>query len=159
MPLGILRRIEGLAEAFLVLLVAAMTVACLAQVIWRYAFDSPLIWSEELARYLFVWIGYLGAWVAWKRGQHIALDAIQFIRSKALHQISARFSEAVVLLFCLYSAWGNIELLSITGDQPSAVLEIPMLWVYLAHSVMATLISADILIRWFALRLVAVRVA
>ena len=58
--------VERLVLAALVLLFAAMVVACTAQVIWRYLFNDPLVWSEELARYLFIWISYLSAWVAWK---------------------------------------------------------------------------------------------
>ena len=56
--------IERLVLSALVGLFGAMVVACTAQVIWRYLFNDPLVWSEELARYLFVWISYISAWVA-----------------------------------------------------------------------------------------------
>lgn len=142
------RHVERAFEGLLILLVCAMTVVCLAQVIWRYVFNDPLIWSEELSRYLFVWIGYLGAWVAWRRRQHIALDAVLLLRSLAVRRLSAVVVELLVLGFCLYTAWGNVTLMGISGSQLSAVLQLSMKWVYLAHTVMALLISVDIVLDW-----------
>jgi TRAP-type C4-dicarboxylate transport system permease small subunit len=140
--------VERAFEALLVLLVTVMSAVCLAQVLWRYLLNDPLIWSEEMSRYLFVWIGYLGAWVAWRRRQHIALDAVIFLRSPHLQLLSARVVEVAVLVFCLYTAWGNVRLMEVSGSQLSAVLQFPMKWVYLAHTVMATLITVDILVGW-----------
>ena len=53
--------VEGLALGLLVL---AMTGVTLSQVFWRYALNAPLIWSEEAARYLFVWVALVGAGLA-----------------------------------------------------------------------------------------------
>jgi len=142
------RAIERAGEWLLVALIAAMTLACLGQVVWRYIFNDPLIWSEELSRYLFIWIGYLGAWMAWRFRQHIALDAVLMLQSPRLAQASARLVELLVLGFCVYTAWGSLRLLEVAGDQPSAVLQLPMVWVYLAYPVMALLISLDIIAGW-----------
>lgn len=142
------RAIERAGEWLLVALIAAMTLACLAQVVWRYLFNDPLIWSEELSRYLFIWISYLGAWMAWRFRQHIALDAVLLLRAARLRQWSARLVEVLVLCFLLYTAWGSLRLIEVASDQPSAVLQLPMAWVYLAYPVMALLISLDILAGW-----------
>ena len=56
-------------EALVLFLMAAMCVDLLAQVAFRYLFGHPLTWSEELARYLFVWIALFGA--AWCGRSHI----------------------------------------------------------------------------------------
>lgn len=142
------RAIERVGEWLLVALITAMTLACLAQVVWRYCFNDPLTWSEELSRYLFIWISYLGAWMAWRFRQHIALDAVLLMRSPMLRRVSARLVEVLVLGFCLYTAWGSLRLLEVSGDQPSAVLQLPMVWVYLSYPVMALLISLDIVADW-----------
>ncbi len=141
--------VERTFEALLILLMTVMTTVCLAKVVWRYVFNDPLIWSEEMSRYLFVWIGYLGAWVAWRRRQHIALDAVLLLRSADVRRVLARLVEALVLGFCLYTAWGNVTLMGISSSQLSAVLQLPMKWVYMAHSVMAALVSVDIVLGWF----------
>lgn len=143
------RIVEHAAEAVLVFLIAAMTVVCTMQVISRYVFNDPLIWTEELTRYLFVWSGYLSAWLAWKHRAHIAVDAVSYINSAGLKTVSARLVELLVFGFCAYTLYANAHLVSITRMQPSAVLEVPMSWVYLAYSVMAALIMGDILIGWF----------
>ncbi len=142
------RLVERAFEAILILLVTVMTAVCLAQVVWRYVFNDPLIWSEEMSRYLFVWIGYLGAWIAWRKRQHIALDAVLLLRSENARRVLARLVEALVLGFCLYTSWGNVTLMGISGSQLSAVLQLPMKWVYLAHTVMSVLISVDIVLGW-----------
>ncbi|WP_270934966.1 TRAP transporter small permease [Falsiroseomonas oryzae] len=65
------------AEATLLgVLVIAMTGVTLAQVMARYAFGAPLIWSEEAARYLFVWVSMIGAALAARQGAHYALTAL-----------------------------------------------------------------------------------
>lgn len=134
--------------ALLVLLFVMMTLTCAAQVVWRYVFGDPLIWSEELARYLFIWISYLSAWVAWKHRAHIALDAVNYLNVPALTALVGRLVEALVLGFCLYTLWASFTIVAITHGQPSAVLEIPMSLVYSGYSVMAGLIALDIVFGW-----------
>src|ERR1700745_747003 len=58
--------------AFLVL---AESVVLLAGVIGRYVFHSPIIWSDELASILFLWLAMLGAVVAFRRDEHMRMTA------------------------------------------------------------------------------------
>lgn len=58
------------------LLVAAEILILLAGVIGRYIFQSPLIWSDELASILFLWLAMLGSAVAFERGEHMRMTAI-----------------------------------------------------------------------------------
>lgn len=140
--------IEQAVKALLIGLVTVMVAVSLAQVFWRYVFNDPLTWSEELARYLFVWIAYLSAWLTWRYRAHIALDAVTYLRSPVLERWSARLVEVLVLGFCAYTFYANFRLLGLTVDQPSAVLEIPMVWVYSAYNVMTFMICGDILVNW-----------
>lgn len=55
----------------LIVVFAAMVVIIFAQVVFRYALMLPLSWSEELARYLFIWATFLGAAIAFYRDTHI----------------------------------------------------------------------------------------
>ena len=56
-------------EWFIIVLMSAMCLVLLAQVVSRYVFGKPLTWSEELARYMFVWLALLGS--AWCGRNHI----------------------------------------------------------------------------------------
>src|SRR5436190_21950141 len=53
-----------------------MFLCVLAQVVLRYVFDRPLVWSDELARYLFVWCAFLGWIVAARRRSHLAIGVL-----------------------------------------------------------------------------------
>jgi len=61
----------------LVLAGAAMVIVVLAGTYYRYVLNAPLIWSEEAARYLMIWIGLAGAAVAMRHGDHIAIGAVR----------------------------------------------------------------------------------
>jgi TRAP-type C4-dicarboxylate transport system permease small subunit len=56
---------------------SAMFACVLSQVFFRYFLDSPLTWSDELARYLFVWCALLGWIIAARRRSHLAISALQ----------------------------------------------------------------------------------
>ncbi len=56
---------------------SGMFLCVLVQVIFRYFFDSPLTWSDELARYLFVWCAFLGWVIAARRRSHLAITSVQ----------------------------------------------------------------------------------
>jgi len=58
------------------LLVAAEVVVLLMGVIWRYVLHTPLVWSDELASILFLWLAMLGSIVALRRGEHMRMTAI-----------------------------------------------------------------------------------
>ncbi|MCL4761616.1 MAG: TRAP transporter small permease [Burkholderiales bacterium] len=60
-------------DALAVVLFAAMFACVLAQVVFRYFLGSPLVWSDELARYLFVWCAFLGWVIAGRRRSHLAV--------------------------------------------------------------------------------------
>ena len=53
-----------------------MFLCVLAQVVLRYVFDRPLVWSDELARYLFVWASFLGWIIAARRRSHLTIDML-----------------------------------------------------------------------------------
>ena len=64
------RVVDGVAVAAF----SGMFLCVLAQVVFRYFLGEPLTWSDELARYLFVWASFLGWIVAARRRSHLAID-------------------------------------------------------------------------------------
>ncbi len=63
-------------EKSLALLGISMTALVIAQVFYRYVLNSSLFWSEELARYLLVWLSFLGATSAYYRKIHPGIDIV-----------------------------------------------------------------------------------
>lgn len=72
------RLVNGLIERFLWMLGLSMAVLVAVQVFCRYALNGSLFWSEELARYMLIWLTFLGATVAYHRSAHPGVDV--FVR-------------------------------------------------------------------------------
>jgi len=68
------RRINAVVEQSLLGLGGLMIGIVAAQVFFRYVLNHSLFWSEELARYILVWLTFLGATVAYRRGVHPRID-------------------------------------------------------------------------------------
>src|SRR4051812_42947652 len=71
-------RVLGILEEILLAsLVAAITSVTFLQVFTRYVTEDPFIWTEELARYLFVWIALIGGAAAVRTNGHFGLDVLR----------------------------------------------------------------------------------
>jgi TRAP-type C4-dicarboxylate transport system permease small subunit len=127
------KKIDKIVGTFLAFLMALMTVDVLWGVITRYALGAQASWSEELARFLLIWIGILGAaYVAGKK-MHIAIELLQPSLSKK-NQKKLRFLiDVLVILFSIcVLVIGGFRLMYITQTlgQLSPALRIPMSVVY-----------------------------
>ena len=94
------------------LLVLVEIVVLFAGVVARYALHSPLVWSDELASLLFLWLAMLGAVIALRRGEHMRLTAIASrmapARREFLETLAAMII-AVFLLLILAPAYQHVE--------------------------------------------------
>lgn len=131
-----MRMLRKALDTFLVwavcILMTLMLIVMSAQVIWRYVFNDPIYWSEELARYLFVWLTFLSAAMAFRDHRHMAIDLIQpFLSPVALRWQQAIITGILAVFFLLVLVIAP-EILHITLDQPSASLSIPIALVYLS---------------------------
>ena len=88
------------------LLVAATVSLTFAQVVLRYLFNNPQTWVEEVGRYLFIWITFLGAAVAFARDSHIRVDAVMELFGRKVARggdLVRRFIELAAVGALLYS--------------------------------------------------------
>jgi len=123
---------ERFEEIILVAILAIMVILVFMQVCMRYVFQASLSWSEELARYMFLWIIWLGAAYATKEGSHISLDFItsrlprkgQLVTSTLKYFIWISFT-----IFIAYISW-KLTFLIFQRGQVSAALRIPMGFAY-----------------------------
>lgn len=123
-------RLNRLAEQLLALLVVVTVVAVTAQVIFRYGVQSSLTWSEELARYSFIWGIFIGTSVAARRSQHIVVDALV----KEMPHVLQRWLRVANLLLCtaFFALFAYVSILLVQNAVPqkSSSLEISIAWVY-----------------------------
>lgn len=69
------------------------------QVVMRFVFNNSNAWSEELARYLFIYIAYLAASLAVLRKRHVRIDAIERLWPKPLRRVTAMLGELICIVF------------------------------------------------------------
>jgi TRAP-type C4-dicarboxylate transport system permease small subunit len=131
--------IEEIAACTFLLLMSAAT---FGNVIARYGFDSPIPWAEELARYSFLWLIFIGAAVCTKRRRHIAIDVLVKRLPASLQMICEFLANlCIVTLMGILVYYGT--LLTISATQPTSTLEIPTYFVY----VVVPLSAFSVLIR------------
>lgn len=117
----------------LVLLLSVMTLDVLWGVLTRYAFGSQADWSEELARFLLIWISLLGAAYASGQSMHLSIDLLMPKLTQASQRRLSIFIHVVILLFALtVMVIGGFRLMYVTQvlGQRSAALQVPMYLVY-----------------------------
>ena len=123
-------RLNRAAEDVLAFLMVVTVLAVTAQVIFRYGIQSSLTWSEEVARYSFIWGIFIGTSVAARRFQHIVVDALV----KALPIPLQRRLRVANLLLCtaFFTLFMYVSVLLVQNaiPQKSSSLEISIAWVY-----------------------------
>ena len=119
-----------LAEFTLVIMLSTMVIMVFGNVVLRYGFNDGIISSEELSRYLFIWITFLGAIVTMRENAHLGLDSI--VRKLSLRGKKAAFALSNVLMLgcCVLMFYGTFKQHGVNATTRSAVTEIPMSWVY-----------------------------
>jgi TRAP-type transport system small permease protein len=119
-----------LAEFTLVIMLSAMVIMVFGNVVLRYGFNDGIISSEELSRFLFIWITFLGAIVTMRENGHLGLDSV--VRKLSLNgkKMAFALSNMLMLGCCALMFYGTYKQHNINASTHSAVTEIPMSWVY-----------------------------
>ncbi|MCB9279963.1 MAG: TRAP transporter small permease [Lewinellaceae bacterium] len=121
---------------FLALLMGVMTVDVLWGVFTRYAMGNQASWSEELARFLLIWIGILGAAYASGQNMHLAIDLLMpKLTDTNQRRLKVLINTLIILFALTVLVIGGARLMYITNvlGQLSPALRVPM---YVVYSVM-----------------------
>jgi TRAP-type C4-dicarboxylate transport system permease small subunit len=140
----LLTALEGIVAAIL----AAIAALVIYQVAARYLLGSPPSWTEELARYLQVWLVLLAAPICLARGMHLSVDYL----TPKLPVGPRRFVQSLVLLliviFSFILTLYGLRLLSVAVLQTSPALRLSMVWPYLAVPVSGGLMCVVAVTLW-----------
>ena len=119
---------EKLEEVFLVIILIAAVVIVAMQVVTRYVFKIPLPWSEEIARYLFLWLTWVGASYATKERKHVSIDLVYEKLPEKGQMICKVITNIIWLVFLLMMVRLSMKLtLSVaSGGQTATGSGIPM---------------------------------
>lgn len=122
---------EHFEEYILILLSISTVMIVFIQVFMRYVLGESLTWSEEVARYVFIWMIYVGISYGVKKEKHLGVDAFPMMfeeKGKIIIDMIASFS---FLLFAVIMTYYGFDIvLKVTRE--SAALELPLEWVYAA---------------------------
>lgn len=146
-PLNLVDRISKAVSSvngFIITVIAFALVICVTwQVIARYIFSSPSTVTDELARFLFMWVGLLGAAQASALKQHLAID-LMYMKLKGLkRRILCIFIESCVIFFSavvmIRGGW-MLTAKTFASKQITPALQIPMGYIYLVVPVAGALL-------------------
>ena len=110
------------------LLVVAEIVILFAGVVARYGLHRPLIWSDELASILFLWLAMLGAAVAFRRSEHMRMTAVVASAGPAMRAYLDVVATCAALAFLLLIAWPSYEYAYEESFITTPALQIANVW-------------------------------
>src|SRR3989442_5951940 len=102
------------------------------QVFTRYVMDDPAGWTEEIARYFLVAVVFVGAAMSVRKNNHIQVDYFYRLMPAAMGRVLATLVDGVRCVFLGYACWLTWLLLQRIGNQPMAVIDLPVGWVFSA---------------------------
>ena len=138
--MGLLRRVIQLV---IILMFAVLIATVFYQVLGRYLFNAPPSWSEELARFLQVWIALLASALCVQQGMHLGVDYLLYAvapRGRAGLEVLVQVLVSGFLLLLLVQ---GIRILDVAAVQSSPAMGINMWYAYLAVPVGAALMLIE----------------
>ncbi|WP_370314030.1 TRAP transporter small permease [Sagittula sp.] len=119
-----------LLEVLLVLLLAGMTIMVFANVVLRYGFGSGIDVSEELSRFFFVWLIFLGAIVAMRHNMHMGFDLVVTTVRPPVRRALLTLANGLVLAVCVMVFVGTVQQFHVNATNIAPVTRMSMIWVF-----------------------------
>jgi TRAP-type transport system small permease protein len=133
-------------EVLIALLLAIMVVLVFGNVFLRYAFNSGITISEELSRWLFVWMTFLGAIVALKDNGHLGTDMLVSRLGRTGKRACLVMAQAAMLFVTYLLFTGSLAQVKINWDVEAPVSTASMAWFYSAGMVFA--VCSGVILLW-----------
>lgn len=132
-----------LLEFLVVACLVAMVIMVFGNVVLRYGFNSGISISDEMSRYCFIWLTYIGAMVAMREKGHLGVDTLVRRLSLPGKKVCFFLSEVLMLGCNLLFFWGTWQMHELQVTNISPVLGISMIWIfgigYVTAAVMAVM--------------------
>ena len=118
-------------EWLLVALLGIMVVLVFGNVLLRYVFNSGIVFSEEVSRFVFMWLTLIGALVVMKDNAHLGMSSVVDRLGETGKRVCRFASDALVLACCTLLAHGTWKQVVIGMDNRAPVTDVPLGLVYL----------------------------
>jgi len=129
---SILKLTRTAVHVMVIVVFATIVVVVFGQVVSRFLFNAPFSWSEELARYLQVWLIMLGSATCLRKGLHLTVDYAIHSLPQGIKRNLQLLSIAAILFFLGVVFVSGISLIAATLNQRTPALQMPVWVVYLA---------------------------
>jgi TRAP-type C4-dicarboxylate transport system permease small subunit len=117
-------------EAVLAALLLGMVLMVFGNVVLRYAFNSGITVSEELSRFFFVWLTFIGAVVAMRDGTHLGMDNIVARLSRRGKLVCLALSQALIVVCCVLIFIGTWRQHEVNATTMAPVTGMSMIWIF-----------------------------
>ena len=125
---------ENLEKCIATVLIMCMSAIIFLEFCFRY-FHVQAPWTEELARYMFVWMVYLGCSAAIKLRKHLKIDAVQLLFNDKINFCLDIISNVIFFIFCVFlivCGWDVVYKIGFVQHQESPAMHLPMIIPYLS---------------------------
>ena len=123
--------IEKVCGIFCVLCFAAMTLAAILGVFFRYVMQSPFMWTEEVARYLLVWMGFTAINIALRRGQHIKVEVLSTLAPPKVAKFVSYLVDVLIAVFFIVLLKQGY-MLTVNNIMMASTFRLSMSWILAA---------------------------
>src|SRR5690606_38231361 len=113
-------------DQILAAVLGVIVVVMFFQVVFRYVFNNSITWSEELIRYLFVWITFFGTALCFRDRIHIGVDFFLEQMPPKLRQVIERFNLFVMILFTMFLLISGLCWMVVGGKSIGSSIPVPI---------------------------------
>ncbi|MCH6267303.1 TRAP transporter small permease [Neobacillus citreus] len=129
---GITGKVNSILKFLIVVCLSLMAIFVFTNVILRYAFNSGITWSEEVSRFLFVWMIFLGAILAFNDNEHLGVDIVVkklSLTGKKVMYLISNIILLITLVFLLEGSW-KLTLLNTDLSAPATGMSYAYIYVF-----------------------------
>jgi len=126
------RILEHMVNRIATVLFSVIFITMLLQIFFRYMLDSPLVWTEELCRYLFIWTCFLGWTIALRRKSHIRISYFIELLPYSLGKMVTFVFQLLIFVFLIQLLRYGIAMTARSFSVPTITLFFSWAYVYLA---------------------------
>ncbi|MFA9488042.1 MULTISPECIES: TRAP transporter small permease [unclassified Mannheimia] len=137
-------------EALVVIILSAMSILVFLNVVLRYGFNSSINVTEEVSRYMFVWLAFLGAVLAFSENQHVRVTMLTDKLSPVGRSILSVFTDLAMLFCCYLIVDGSWIQFNLNLNNLAPISGLPQGITFLASTVAGVLIGILIIARIIA---------
>lgn len=132
--------VDKAVQSLMAIFLGLMTIFMLIQIIGRYFFNSGFVWTDEISRYLMVWMVFLGASVATRHWNHISVSVFEE-NSERMRKILPPIQKLLTFVYALVVIKVGIEIMGLIANQLSPNARISMAYIYAIFPVSCSLMA------------------